>query len=66
MQLISSLEKMHSLCRDLRGKPFNVGLVPTMGALHDGHKSLIERSIEDNEITVVSIFLNPTQFNSTQ
>ena len=65
MQLISSLEKMHSLCRDLRQKPFNVGLVPTMGALHDGHKSLIERSIEENEITVVSIFLNSAQFNST-
>ena len=64
MQLITSLEKMHSLCIDLRQKPFNVGLVPTMGALHDGHKSLIERSIEDNEVTVVSIFLNSAQFNS--
>jgi len=63
MQVFESIAALQNALFDDRKQGKSVGLVPTMGALHEGHASLVRRSVEDNDVTVVSVFLNPTQFN---
>ena len=63
MLIIHKISELQSQLQSERQKGHSIGLVPTMGALHQGHASLVKRSVSENDVTVVSIFLNPTQFN---
>ena len=63
MELVSKVKDLRQRLQELRAAGKTIGLVPTMGALHEGHASLVDRSVKENDVTVVSIFLNPTQFN---
>ncbi|MEC8974220.1 MAG: pantoate--beta-alanine ligase [Actinomycetota bacterium] len=62
MRFISQTAEVHEYLDQARAQNKSVGLVPTMGYLHGGHVSLIQRSVEENDITMVTIFVNPLQF----
>ena len=66
MQIFGGKTALMDYLSSIKTKNSSIGFVPTMGALHKGHQSLMIQSTQENDITVVSIFVNPTQFNNPE
>ena len=63
MKIIHTVQELQTELSNYKQANKTVGFVPTMGALHDGHASLMKKSVSENDVTVASVFVNPTQFN---
>lgn len=66
IKIVHTIEEVRTQVKEWRKNGESVGLVPTMGYLHEGHQSLIKKSVEQNDRTVVSVFVNPMQFAPTE
>lgn len=66
MKIVKTVDEVRAQVKEWRNEGLTVGLVPTMGYLHEGHQSLIKKSVEQNDKTVVSVFVNPMQFGPTE
>lgn len=66
MQVVKTISEVRKIISSWRKEGLSVGLVPTMGFLHEGHQSLIEKSVSQNDRTVVSVFVNPIQFGPNE
>jgi len=64
MEVLKTVQAVRSFCKEHKNSGKTIGLVPTMGALHEGHISLVKKCKKENNITIVSIFINPEQFNN--
>ena len=66
MQIITKKQDLQQVVAACKSMGKTIGLVPTMGALHAGHASLVRRAVEENNVCFVSVFVNPTQFNNKE
>ena len=66
MQIITTKQELQATIQACKNVGKSIGLVPTMGALHEGHASLVRRAVSENNVCVVSVFVNPTQFNNKE
>ncbi|SCU28347.1 pantoate--beta-alanine ligase [Staphylococcus xylosus] len=65
-KIITSIKEMREITNELKRQGNNIGFVPTMGALHDGHLKMMAQSVAENDVTVISIFVNPLQFGPNE
>ena len=66
MQIITTKKDLQQVVATCKKEGKTIGFVPTMGALHAGHASLVKRAVKDNDVCIVSVFVNPTQFNNKE